>query len=80
MNDEEARATVVAAIRAVAPDAPVDDLAGDDDLFDVLEIDSMDLLTIVTKVHEGTGVDVPERDYGKLTTLDDFVAYLVART
>ncbi len=78
MNDDQARATILDAIRNVAPDAPVDELSGAEELSEFLEIDSMDLLNIVVEVHRDTGVDVPERDYGKLTTLDDFAAYLVA--
>jgi acyl carrier protein len=78
MNDAQARATLLECIVAVAPDAPVDDLDGSDDLAVVLEIDSMDLLNIVVAIHERCGVDIPERDYGKLGTLDDFTAYLVS--
>ncbi len=77
MNDTQARATVLDCISAVAPDAPVDDLGGSDELSVVLEIDSMDLLNIVVAIHDRCGVDIPERDYGKLATLDDFTAYLV---
>lgn len=76
MDTEQARGTIVAAINAVAPDAPIDEVRGDDDLFEVLEIDSIDLLNIVVAVHERTGIEIPERDYGKLSTLDDFAAYL----
>lgn len=78
MTPDDARQVVLDAIATVAPDAPVDELAPDDDLFDTLELDSMDLLNIVVAVHERTGIEVPERDYGKLGTLDDFAAYLVA--
>lgn len=78
MTPDDARQVVLDAIATVAPDAPVGELAPDDDLFDTLELDSMDLLNIVVAVHERTGIEVPERDYGKLGTLDDFAAYLVA--
>jgi hypothetical protein len=30
-------------------------------------------------LHEATGVDIPEADYGQLVTLDALVAYLAAR-
>ncbi len=73
-----ARAAVLAAIARVAPDADTAGLAGDADLLDELLLDSMDLLNIVVAVHESTGVEIPERDYGKLGTLDDFAAYLAA--
>lgn len=42
-------------------------------------IDSMDLLNLVIAVDEQFGVDIPERDYTKLRTLNDMVGYLSAR-
>jgi acyl carrier protein len=44
-----------------------------------LDIDSFDFLTILEHLHEKTGVDVPESDYGKMMTLDGSVDYLVRR-
>ena len=38
----------------------------------------MDFLNIIVAVHEQTGIEIPERDYAKLSTLDDAVAYLLA--
>lgn len=73
----QAHAVVLDAVARVAPDADTAGLAGDADLLDELLLDSMDLLNIVVAVHEATGIDIPERDYGKLATLDDFAAYLV---
>lgn len=39
----------------------------------------MDLLNFVIGVDEQLGVDIPESDYGRLSTLDGFVAYLAER-
>jgi len=36
----------------------------------------MDFLNDVTEIHQRTGIDVPERDYPRLSTLNDAVAYL----
>jgi acyl carrier protein len=44
-----------------------------------LDIDSMDALNFLIAVHEATGVDIPESDYSKLTTLDNIVSYLSTR-
>ena len=76
-NEEQARSVVLKALTQIAPDAPVDELLGDDDLFDVLEIDSMDLLNVTVAIHDLTGIDIPERDYPKLGTLDEFSRYLI---
>jgi acyl carrier protein len=47
-------------------------------LRDQLDLDSMDALNFVIGLHEGFGVDIPESDYAKLTTLDGIVAYLAS--
>ncbi len=36
----------------------------------------MDFLDFVAAVHERTGIDIPEAEYGRLATLDDAVSYL----
>lgn len=80
MTPDDARAAIVASIGTVAPDAELDSLGDDDDLVETLDLDSMDVLNIVTELHRRTGVDIPERDYGKLDCLATFVQYVVARS
>ena len=38
----------------------------------------MDFLNLIVTLHERTGIEIPERDYPKLSTLDAAVAYLLA--
>jgi acyl carrier protein len=73
---DEAQATVVRILGDIAPEMDPATLAFDVDLRDQLDIDSMDFLTLVIAVHEQTGVDIPERDYPKLATLDQIVDYV----
>lgn len=78
MNRQELHDVLIASLTAVAPDV---DPAGIDpraDLSEQLDIDSMDFLNIVVAVHEQTGIDIPERDYPKLSTLDGAIDYLLA--
>lgn len=78
MNRQELRDVLIAALIAIAPDV---DPAGIDpraNLVEQLDIDSIDFLNIVVVVHDQTGIDVPERDYPKLSTLDGAVEYLIA--
>jgi acyl carrier protein len=79
MDDSTLRQTLFAALRTVAPEATPDDVAADQPLRDQVDLDSMDFLNFLIRLHERLGVDVPEADYAKLVTLDDFVAYLSAR-
>ena len=79
MTPAEIRETVLRMLCEVAPEADPTQIRSDVDLRDQLDIDSMDLLTFVISVDEELGVDIPESDYGRFTTLDEFVAYLGAR-
>lgn len=79
MTTDEIRETVLRMLCEVAPEADPAQIRGDIDLRDQLDIDSMDLLNFVISVDEELGVDIPESDYGRFSTLDEFVAYLVGR-
>ena len=76
MTDAEARDLLLSVLAEIAPEADGTTLDGSVELAEQLDIDSMDFLTLVTAVSERTGIDIPERDYPKLRTLDDAVAYL----
>jgi acyl carrier protein len=79
MNEQEVRDAILDALRSVAPEADPGTLAGDELIQDQLDIDSMDFLNFVVGVHERTGVDVPERDYRRMATLDGAVAFVVGQ-
>jgi len=78
VNEQELRDVVIRALTEVAPDADPGALDPSAELAEQLDIDSIDFLNVVVSVHEQTGIDVPERDYPKLATLDGAVAYLVS--
>ena len=63
-------------LQDLAPEADVTQLNPDLRVRDQLDIDSMDLLNFVIAVDEQLGVEIPERDYPKLRTLNDLVRYL----
>lgn len=79
MNDDDVRAKVVAIIRSIAPEVEEGELTSSRPLRDQVDLDSMDWLKVIIGVHEKLHVDIPEADYGKLRTLDDWVAYLRAK-
>ena len=60
----------------IAPEADTGALAGDADLRETLDLDSMDFLNFVVALHDRAGIDVPEADYPELFTLDSAIAYL----
>jgi len=79
VNDDDVRAKVVAIIRSIAPEVEEGELTSSRPLRDQVDLDSMDWLKVIIGVHEKLHVDIPEADYGKLRTLDDWVAYLRAK-
>jgi acyl carrier protein len=76
VNDAAIRSKVVAIIRSVAPEVEEGELADGRPLREQVDLDSMDWLRVIVGVHEQLAVDIPESDYGKLRSLDDWVGYL----
>ena len=76
MNDTEIKSRVVQIIQSDAPEVEPGELRSDRALRDQVDLDSMDWLRVIVTVHEKLHVDIPEADYGKLRTLDDWTAYL----
>ena len=76
MNKQDAREAVRAAINKVAPDVEPEVLEGDARLRQDLELDSLDFLHLVETLAASTGVDIPERDYPAVSTLEGLVGYI----
>jgi len=72
----DARSAVIASLAAIAPETDFENLDPDADLRDELDLDSMDFLNFVIGLHDRMGIEVPERDYPQLLTLDMCVRYL----
>ena len=79
MNATDARETLLKLLAEIAPEIDLDAVPEDEDLRDAVDLDSLDFLTLVERVHETTGVDVPEMDYDQVRTLSGWVGYLTAR-
>ena len=79
MTPEEIRTAVLRVLGTIAPEADLAAIDPHADLREQLDLDSMDVLNFAVGVHDALGVDIPEADYGRLTTLDACVAYLAAR-
>ena len=74
---ESLRDLVLRVLGEVAPEADAAAVAGDLDLREELELDSMDILNLAIGLYQATGVEVPERDYAQIVTIDGCVDYLV---
>jgi acyl carrier protein len=79
MNRDEIRLSVLSVLRTIAPEMDPLGLDPGANLREQLDIDSMDFLNFVIRLHERFQVDVPEVDYVRLLTLDDCVGYLAGK-
>jgi len=78
VNTTDARALLGRLLHRIAPEVDLDNVDPDAPLQEAMDLDSMDFLTLVTALHDETGIDVPERDYPSLGTVAGFVAYVTA--
>ena len=82
MNDrnDPTTALIFEAIIEVAPelDDELDELDPDVDLWSEFQLDSMDHLSVMTRLSEASGRDIPERDYPSLVSLRQLRGHLAA--
>jgi len=76
MDHEQARAVVTEALARVAPEIDPSTIDPDAELRLECDLDSMDFLNLVERVSTAIGRDIPEHDYPRILTLDQFVAYV----
>ena len=78
LSADAARSAVMEAIASVAPDveAELPAVDPDCDAFEELQLDSMDHLNVMAALARTTGVEVPERDYPELRSLNALARYL----
>lgn len=79
MTPDEIRSILLRCLTDVAPEIADEEIEDDADLRDELDLDSMDTLRWVQGIHKALGVEIPEEDYGKITSLEDAIAYVAAR-
>jgi len=79
MNIEDIKKAIIKEIVNTAPDIEEDEIEGDENIQESLEIDSFDFLKILTALNEDLGVEVPESDYDKVTTLNKMAEYFAQR-
>ena len=76
MNRAEIRERVLTILGDLAPELDIHALKPDVRLRDQVDLDSMDFLNLLIGVDAELGVDIPEADYPRLTSLDAIYAYL----
>jgi acyl carrier protein len=79
MTSAEIRKTITDTLTRIAPEVDPVSIEPGAGLRDQLDLDSMDFLNFVLAVHDRLGIEIPEADYPRLSTLDGAVAYVVER-
>lgn len=79
MTEAAIKEVIFAGLRKIAPESDPAALRPDQKIREALDIDSFDFLSFLIALHEKLGVEIPEADYGKLTTLDAMVRYLAPK-
>ena len=76
MDSRVLHETVLRVLGEVAPEVDLTSVDPTEDLRDQLDLDSMDILNLAIGLFQATGIEVPERDYGRIVTVDGCVSYL----
>lgn len=76
MSPDNIRDTVLRLLTDIAPEVTPNQILLDVSFRDQLDVDSMDLLKFLISLHREFGVEIPERDYSKLTTPNACIEYL----
>jgi acyl carrier protein len=79
MTRDEIRNSVLAVLLQIAPEADRQSLRDDVELREQLDLDSMDLLNFAIGIHKRFGVEIPEADYGRLTTIKGCIDFILAK-
>ena len=79
MAREEIAGLVRAALASVAPESENQPIEPEADFRDQMDLDSMDFLNFIIALHEATGIDIPEKDYPQLASLNGCVDYLAVQ-
>jgi len=76
---DELRAALLGCLARIAPEVDVATLRPEVRLRDQIDLDSVDWLNFLMSVHTALGVDIPDADAARLTTLDQLIDYCGSR-
>ena len=75
MNREELTQAILQTLASIAPEVEPGSIVPDKLLRDQVDLDSADWLNFLVALHAKLGVDIPDADVGKLTTLTKLIDY-----
>jgi len=75
MKREELLAAILDTLTGIAPEVDAAAVVADKPLREQVDLDSADWLNFLVALHARLGVDIPDADAARLTTLDKLVDY-----
>ena len=79
MTKDECKQVVLDIIADIAPDEDLSNVKPEVRLRDQMQLDSMDFLDIVMELRKRHGIEVPEKGYQQLASLDSCADYLTPK-
>jgi acyl carrier protein len=79
MTRDELRAKALRCLTGIAPEVDPEALDPRARLRDQVDLDSVDWLNFLVALHTELGIDIPDADAARLTTLDLLLDYCAAR-
>lgn len=76
MNEQELKKIIFDLLKKIAPDTDPEKLRPDDNIRQVLDIDSFDFLQFIVALDKQLGISIPEEDYGKIYSMKGLTEYL----
>ncbi|HVV69753.1 MAG TPA: acyl carrier protein [Gammaproteobacteria bacterium] len=73
---DDIQAAVFHALHLIAPEADLQTLNPQAPLREELDMDSMDFFRFMLQLNQALQIDIPEADYGQLSTLKSCLEYL----
>jgi acyl carrier protein len=77
MNKEELEKIIFQLLKKIAPETNPDQLYPNESIKESLNIDSYDFLQFIVALDDKLKIEIPEEDYGKISTLGALTDYLM---
>lgn len=78
MTEHELKELIFTELQKVAPESAPGTVDPNENFREVLDIDSYSFLQLLVGLSERTGVEIPESDYARISTLAGMIEYLAA--
>ena len=79
MTQQEIKQSLFTLLKQIAPETEPSTLKPDENIREKLNIDSFDTLQFIVSVNEKFGIEIPEEDYGKITTIGLLTSYISSK-